>query len=67
MSMLWAIPPVAVVVGMVIVIVGLRAIGTVTTELQRQLVQLAEVRTAVARLRDEQMLARTTFDRVRTR
>jgi hypothetical protein len=67
MSLLWAIPPVAVVVGMVVVVIGLRAIGSIATEVQQQLVQLAEVRAAVARVRDEQMTTQTTLERIRTR
>jgi hypothetical protein len=67
MSLLWAIPPVAVVVGMIVVVIGLRTIGSVAAEVQRQLVQLAEMRAAVAQVRDEQMTMSTTLERLRTR
>ena len=51
--MLWAIPAVASVVGVVLVIVGLRAVGDATTELRRSLARLDEVRAAVNQLRAE--------------
>jgi hypothetical protein len=65
MSMLWAIPPVAATVAMVVMIVGMRAAGGVVDELRGQLERLSEVRLAVGQLRAERAALQSGIDRIR--
>jgi len=53
MSLLWAIPPLAVVAGALLLVLQLRAVQEEAEALERQLRQLGEVRVAVRHLRAE--------------
>lgn len=67
MSLLWAVPPVAVAAAMVIMLVQLRNMADATTDLSLQLRRLAEVRVAVAEVRSEAAAARATLRRMPSR
>lgn len=53
MSLLWAVPPVAVAAAVVLLLTQLRDIEAATADLATQLRRLDEVRVAVARVRAE--------------
>lgn len=61
-SLLWAVPPVAVAVAMVVLLVQLRTMAEATADLAVQLHRLDEVRLAVAEVRSE---AARTRDAIR--
>jgi len=67
MSLLWAVPPVAVALATLLVIVQLRAMADATTELGLQLRRLDEVRVAVSSVRAESAAARETLRSLRQR
>lgn len=60
MELLWAIPPVALAVAAVLLIVRLRQAAEAADELNDQLRRLGEVRTAVDRVRSETAITRST-------
>lgn len=66
MSLLWAVPPVALVVAMVIGILQLREIALTTDGLADQLRRLDEVRIAVAAVRAESAETRASIQHLRT-
>lgn len=66
MSLLWAVPPVAVVVAMVIGLLQLREIALTTDGLADQLRRLDEVRIAVAAVRAEAAETRASIHHLRT-
>jgi hypothetical protein len=51
MSLLWAVPPVAVAVAAAIVLVQVRNLGEVAADLRMELQRVGEVRAAVLELR----------------
>lgn len=51
MSLLWAVPPVAVATAVVIVLVQLRHLGAAAGDLRLELQRMGEVRAAVLELR----------------
>lgn len=65
MSLVWAVPPVAVVAGTLLLLLQLRAIGEATADLAVQLRRLDEVRGAVAVVRAESAATREHLRRVR--
>lgn len=67
MSLLWAIPPTAVTVALLIALVQLRQMAEATADLGVQLQRLDEVRVAVARVRAESADARATMRSLRSR
>ncbi len=67
MSLLWAVPPVALAVAAVIVLQLLREVTDATADLTAQLRRLDEVRVAVAAVRAESAHARASLHRVRGR
>ena len=67
MSLLWAIPPVAVTVAALIALVQLRSIEEATTDLANQLHRLDEVRIAVAEVRTAASDARAAARGLRVR
>lgn len=67
MSLLWAVPPVAVAVGVVILLLQLRSMAEATADLAVQLHRLDEVRLAVAQVRAESASVRRTLRSVRAR
>lgn len=67
MSLLWAVPPVVVAVGVAIVIVLLRDIGNETGALADQLRRLDEVRVAVAGVRADAAQARASVHTLQAR
>ncbi len=67
MSLLWAVPPVAVAAAMVIVLLQLRNLDQATADLSVQLRRLDEVRVAVAEVRSEAAAARATLRRLHAR
>ena len=58
-ELLWAIPPVALATGAVLLIVRLREMAEAADELNDQLRRLGEVRTAVDRVRSETAVTRS--------
>jgi hypothetical protein len=64
MSLLWAVPPVAVTLAALLVLQQLREITDATTDLTAQLHRLDEVRVAVAAVRAESAEARATVHRL---
>jgi hypothetical protein len=60
MSLIWAIPPVALAAGAVLVLLQLRAMVGAADDLTGQLHRLAEVRVAVAEVRAESAAIRST-------
>ncbi|HLT15976.1 MAG TPA: hypothetical protein VK007_04675 [Acidimicrobiales bacterium] len=67
MSLLWAVPPVAVAVATVLLLVQLRAIQGAADDLAVQLRRLDEVRGAVAAVRADGHRAREQLRRLRER
>lgn len=67
MSLLWAVPPVAVAAAIVILIMKLRDIAEATAALQAQLRRLDEVRVAVASVRAESARTRASLNALRSR
>ncbi|HEX4867611.1 MAG TPA: hypothetical protein VFV32_08275 [Acidimicrobiales bacterium] len=67
MELLWAVPPVAVAVATVLLLVQLRAMGDAAAELGLQLRRLDEVRVAVSTVRAEAAAARGTAQGLRHR
>jgi hypothetical protein len=67
MSLLWAVPPVAVAVGVVLLLLQLRSMAEATADLAVQLHRLDEVRMAVAEVRAESAHARHTVRTLRAR
>ncbi|MGK2948166.1 MAG: hypothetical protein ACSLFP_06305 [Acidimicrobiales bacterium] len=65
MSLLWAVPPVAVAAAVVIVLVQLRHIGAATSDLRLELQRVGEVRAAVLELRTSTAEARTSIHGLR--
>lgn len=65
MSLLWAIPPVAMVAGTLVLLAQLREIDGATTELARELQRLGELRDAVAEVRSSAADARARARGVR--
>jgi hypothetical protein len=66
-SLIWAVPVVAAMVGFGVLIIGLRAVGVAADDLRMQLDRLGEVRLAVADLRDHSAATRAGLRRVRRR
>jgi len=60
MSLLWAVPPVAMTVAMLVALVQLRNIGDATAELTGQLQRVGDIRLAVAEVREASAEARAT-------
>lgn len=58
MSPLWIVPAVVVVLGMGVLTVYVRALGTASEDLRRHLAQFGEFRLAVDELRAETAVAR---------
>lgn len=67
MSLLWAVPPVAIAAAVVLVLQHLQGITEATNDLSLQLRRLDEVRTAVAEVRAESAQARSTLHGLRDR
>jgi low affinity Fe/Cu permease len=67
MSLLWAVPPVAVAAAVVIVLLQLRDIAEATADLNAQLRRLDEVRLTVATVRAESAEARASLRSLRSR
>jgi hypothetical protein len=67
MSLLWAVPPVAVAAAVVLLITQLRDIEVATADLATQLRRLDEVRVAVARVRTESAATRERVHGLRSR
>ncbi|CAN5857348.1 hypothetical protein BH24ACT3_BH24ACT3_16970 [soil metagenome] len=65
MSVLWALPPIIILAGVVAIVLVLRQAATVAAELRLHLTQLGEVREAVVALRAETAVSRATLERVR--
>lgn len=67
MSLLWAVPPVAVAAGLVLAVLQLRAMADATADLATQLHRLEEVRVAVATVRAESAATRSSRRRLQSR
>jgi hypothetical protein len=67
MSLIWAIPAMVAVIGVVVAMIGLRAVGVAAEDLEEQLHRLGEVRLAVVTLRDESAAARANLRNIRRR
>lgn len=67
MSLLWAIPPVAVTVAMLIALIQLRSIDDATADLTAHLQRVDEIRVAVADVRAAAAEARATARGLRLR
>jgi hypothetical protein len=67
MSLLWAVPPVAIAAAVAIVLVQLRDIADATSDLGAQLRRLDEVHVAVATVRAETAEARAALQHLRSR
>jgi low affinity Fe/Cu permease len=67
MSLLWAVPPVAVAAAVVIVLLQLRDIAEATADINVQLRRLDEVRLTVATVRAESAEARASLRALRSR
>jgi hypothetical protein len=67
MSLLWAVPPVAVAVAVVLLLVQLRTMAEATADLTVQLHRLDEVRMAVAEVRAESAQTRLALRALRSR
>ncbi|MGH9085349.1 MAG: hypothetical protein ACRDYW_07840 [Acidimicrobiales bacterium] len=67
MSLLWAVPPVAVAAAVVLLLTQLRDIEAATADLATQLRRLDEVRVAVARVRAESAGTRARVHDLRSR
>lgn len=67
MSLLWAVPPVAVAAAVVILLVQLRSMTDAAADLTVQLHRLDEVRVAVAEVRAESAATRHALRSLRSR
>lgn len=67
MSLLWAIPPLAVVAGALLLVLQLRAVQEEAEALERHLRHLGEVRVAVRHLRAEAAALRDATRGLRAR
>jgi len=67
MSLLWALPPVAVALATLLLLVQLRAMAEATDDVVLQLRRLDEVRLAVADVRAQQAATREQLRRLRQR
>lgn len=67
MDLLWAIPSVVGVIGVVVLIIGFRRVGDSVGELRVQLQRLDEVRLAIAEVRATGADARAAAERLRDR
>lgn len=67
MSLLWALPPVAVALATLLLLVQLRAMVEATDDVVLQLRRLEEVRVAVADVRAQQAATRAHLRRLRQR
>lgn len=67
MSLLWAVPPVAFMAAMVLVLMQLREITVAADGIGDQLRRLDEVRAAVAAVRAESAETRASLQRLRAR
>jgi low affinity Fe/Cu permease len=67
MSLLWAVPPVAVAAAVVVVLLQLRDIAEATADIGDQLRRLDEVRVAVATVRAESAQTRASLQALRSR
>jgi hypothetical protein len=67
MSLLWAVPPVAVATAVLILLVQLRSMAEATADLTVQLHRLDEVRLAVAEVRAESAQTRQAVRALRSR
>jgi cytochrome c-type biogenesis protein CcmH/NrfF len=65
MSLLWAVPPIAVAVAVVLVLTQLRHLSTATVALREELRRVDEVRLAVVEVRTASAEARATVRRLR--
>lgn len=65
MHLLWAVPPVAFVLGALLALLQLRRITEAATDLQVELQRFSEVRLAVAEVRAATADARATTRRLR--
>jgi uncharacterized membrane protein len=65
MSLLWTVPPIAVAVAAVILLVQLRSMAEAAADLGVQLRRIDEVRVAVAAVRAESAATRAAVDRLR--
>jgi len=65
MSVLWAIPPVAVAIGAVMALVQLRGIAEAAADLQVELQRFSQVRLAVTEVRTASAEARTSLQGLR--
>lgn len=65
MSLLWAVPPVAVAAATMLLLLQLRAIQSAADDLGSQLRRLDEVRAAVATVRAESAATRAQLQRLR--
>ena len=65
MTLLWTVPPIAVAVAAVILLVQLRSMTEAAADLGTQLRRLDEVRVAVAAVRAESAATRAAVDRLR--
>lgn len=67
MSLLWAVPPVAMAAAVAIVLLQLREMADATVGLTQQLQRLDEVRAAVVAVRNESAEARNALRTLRSR
>jgi hypothetical protein len=67
MSLLWTVPPMAVAVGVVILLLQLRSMAEAAADLTAQLHRLDEVRVAVAQVRAESAQTRHALRSLRSR
>lgn len=67
MDLIWAIPAIVGVIGVLVLIVGFRRVGDSVTELRVQLQRLDEVRIAIAAVRAAGTDARVVADQLRDR
>lgn len=67
MSLLWAVPPVAMAAAVAILLIQLRDMADATVGLTQQLQRLDEVRSAVVAVRNESAEARSSLRSLRSR
>ena len=65
MSLLWAVPPVAVAIGAAMALVLLRGMADAVADLQVELQRFSEVRVAVTEVRTASAEARTSLQGLR--
>lgn len=65
MSLLWAVPPVAVAFGALLVLIQVRGIAEAAVDLQLELQRFSEVRVAVAEVRHASAEARASLQGLR--